>query len=762
MKVLNPRLVLLVTIILGLIINCGSDLSAQPNCMQIGVGLEGPAYWANGENAFIDQMKYRGGWISFNASGSSPWDTQLHKEIPLDQNGYPDAGIPYLTSGGKQKVRIVVSSTRRVEPGPYVFLYDGYGSFSFYGMTVVNSVPGRIDVNLTGTGNVWMHLDSSSLAPNHARNFRLVPLGQENTYEQDLFRANFLDKLAPFSTLRFMDWFHTNDSPIISWDMRSTPESFRQSDSAGIAYEYAITLCNRTGKDAWVNVPHMADSTYISEMAKLWHDSLSSNLDVYLEYSNEVWNWQFKQAQWNIQNTTYLPAWWPLNSMYDSGHNFAWNIGRHAAQVFRIWRREWGADSLRVQRVLGTQAVWPEAVSVGNVEGCGRKYDYLSPTWYFGLSTNQSAAFGASTTPQAVIDTCRNNFFGPNLAKHKAHYTIVDTTGGKGVVYYEGGQHISAYGNNSHPALQAFFDAQIHPDMYTLYNDVLDTIRNWGAELAMAFTLGGRNSQYGSWGHIISVDSTPTMTNAPKYIALIDNLPHPPIVDLGADSSLCDGEQLILDASANVGAYSWNDGSTNASLTVTQTGLYSVTVTDSINCKGTDEIQVLVNPLPQPSILATQNGLQVDFQDLSGAGATWLWSFGDGVQSNLQQPSHSYSQSGTYLVCLDIMDANGCWGSDCDSINVISVTNAAPLDGNISIWPNPVKDDLYIQLGKNWDGAVEVNLLDLAGKNILQNRISVGNQRLLILDLASLPAGLYLIEIRNAESDILAYRKIFK
>lgn len=693
-------------------------LSAQPRCMQIGVGLEGPAYWANGENAFIDQMKYRGDWISFNAVGNSPWDTQLDQQIPLDANGYPDAGIPYMTTGGRQKVRIVVSASRRVEPGQYVFLYDGYGQFSFYGMSVVSNAPGRIVVNLTGTGNVWMHMDSSSVAPNHARNFRLVPVADETTYEADIFRPPFLQKLAPFHTLRFMDWFHTNNSPIITWAMRSTPQSYRQADSAGIAYEYAITLCNRTGKHAWVNVPHMADSAYIAQMAQLWHDSLDPSLDVYLEYSNEVWNWQFQQAQWNIQNTQWLPAYWPLNTMYDPGHNFGWNSGRHSAQVFRIWRREWGADSLRVQRVLGTQAVWPEAVSIGNVEGCGRQYDYLSPTWYFGISTNQSAAFGPNTTPQQVIDTCRQNFFGPNLAKHKMHYTIVDTTGGKGVVYYEGGQHISAYGNANHPALQAFYDAQIHPDMYALYDDVLDTIRSWGAELAMAFTLGGRNSQYGSWGHIMSVDSTPTMANAPKYIALLDNLLVPPSPDLGVDTAFCEGGTALLDASGSTGTYLWNTGSTSATLVASQSGNYSVAVTDSFQCIGRDTIAITVMPLPLVSFGVSTNLLQANFTDMSTGAIAWLWDFGDGNTSALQHPSHNYAQAGSYWVCLTATDAFGCSATSCDTVNVLATGITVADDAQMSLWPNPVGEVVHLSAGGLKVSELDVNVYDASGRNI--------------------------------------------
>jgi hypothetical protein len=712
--------------------------------MQIGVGLEGSAYWSTGENPFIDQMKYRGGWITFNATGNSPWDTQLDHEIPLDADGYPNAGIPYTTSGGDQKVRIVVSASGRLALGPHVFLYDGDGQFSFYGMTVTNSAPGRIEVNVTGTGNVWMHLNYSAPAPNHARNFRLVPIAQEQTYMQDIFRPSFLDKLAPFYALRFMDWFHTNNNPLQHWSSRATPSSYSQADSAGVAYEYAIALCNRTGKHPWVNVPHMADSTYIAEMARLWHDSLDPALHLYLEYSNETWNWQFQQAQWMIQNTQWTPAHWPLNPLYTPSQNFSYNSGLHSAQVFRIWRRVWGADSLRVVRVLGTQAVWPEATAIGNVEGCGRQYDYLSPTWYFGLSTSQSAGFTAATTAQQVIDTCRANFYGPSLAKLKMHYAIADTTGGKGVLHYEGGQHISAYGNNSHPALSAFYAAQTHPAMYDLYDDVLDSIRSWGSELAMAFVLGGGNSQYGSWGHITNVDSTPTMANAPKYLALLDNLLPQPQANLGPDLAFCADTWADLNPGSGFASYVWQDASTQPTLNVTSSGLYTVTVTDAQNCVDSDSIQVTVHALPQPSFSFTTNQLTVNFSSNTPNIQAWAYQFGDGGSSVLQNVVHTYALPGQYMPCLSVYDNNGCTANYCDTVFVDLVGTNDPAAALLDVWPVPAHQYLQVRLPAQVTGMGTLALTDLRGVRL---RAWTPDARAVIrLDLHDLPAGAYLLE----------------
>jgi hypothetical protein len=717
---------------------------AQPRCMQIGVGLEGSAYWSNGENPFIDQMKYRGDWITFNATGNSPWDTQLEKQIPLDPNGYPNAGIPFTTTGGAQKVRIVVSASGRVPLGPYVFLYDGDGQFSFYGMTVTNSTPGRIEVNFTGTGNVWMHLDYSAPSPNHARNFRLVPLAQEQTYTQDVFRPSFLDKVQNFYALRFMDWFHTNNNPLVQWSSRATPQSYRQSDSCGVAYEYAIDLCNRTSKHPWVNVPHLADSTYIAEMARLWHDSLDPALHVYLEYSNETWNWQFQQAQWMIQNTGGYPAHWPLNTLYDPTENFSFNSGKHSAQVFRIWRRVWGADSLRVVRVLGTQAVWPEATAIGNVEGCNRQYDYLSPTWYFGISPSEAAAFPANTTAQQVIDSCRADFFGPNFDKFKMHYTIADTTGGKGVIHYEGGQHISAYGNNNAPAIGAFYAAQTHPAMYDLYDDVLDSIRSLGSELAMAFVLGGGNSQYGSWA------------NAPKYLALLDNLLPQPSISLGNDTAFCAGGSLLLQAGGGFQTYTWQDQSSQASILASTSGLYAVTVTDAQNCQASDQLQLTVHALPQPSFSVSTSQLQASFTSPTPGIVSWAYDFGDGGTASIQNPTHTYAQSGTYTACLTAIDQNGCAGDHCDSVTVIALSSIDPVASTLQVWPVPAHDAVQVRLPAHVSGSGTLTLTDLRGVQLRSWALPATQGQTTRIDLLDVPAGAYLLEWKGLQGRWMA------
>ncbi|MBX2927063.1 MAG: PKD domain-containing protein [Saprospiraceae bacterium] len=64
------------------------------------------------------------------------------------------------------------------------------------------------------------------------------------------------------------------------------------------------------------------------------------------------------------------------------------------------------------------------------------------------------------------------------------------------------------------------------------------------------------------------------------------------------------------------------------------------------------------------------NGLNAAFNDQSTVGATqWLWNFGDGTTSTLQNPNHTYAAPGIYQVCLNVTGICGN-GFYCTSVNV--------------------------------------------------------------------------------------------
>lgn len=129
-----------------------------------------------------------------------------------------------------------------------------------------------------------------------------------------------------------------------------------------------------------------------------------------------------------------------------------------------------------------------------------------------------------------------------------------------------------------------------------------------------------------------------------------------PTVDLGNDTSICQGASLLLDATAPGSGYLWNDGTTGATLAVSAAGTYSVTVTKA-NCSASDQITVNVDPVPTvdlgPDVWVCP-GSQATF-DASFPGATYLWNTGS------TSPQLTTGTVGTYSVAVT---ANGCTGTD--------------------------------------------------------------------------------------------------
>ena len=80
---------------------------------------------------------------------------------------------------------------------------------------------------------------------------------------------------------------------------------------------------------------------------------------------------------------------------------------------------------------------------------------------------------------------------------------------------------------------------------------------------------------------------------------IVVNFTTNPVVDLGNDVTLCQGEQLILDAGNQNCSYTWNTFSVARHLPVLSTGFYQVTVTNHACPPVSDS--VIVNFIPKPA-----------------------------------------------------------------------------------------------------------------------------------------------------------------
>lgn len=497
----------------------------QPdNCtMDIGTNMSGIADWSV-ERPFKNRFKnIRSEVIGYGADCYC-WDSGVADEMSFDENGYPTF-IPQTTSAGNTYARYVISAGggNLQEDSTYVVRYDGTGTVSIGGnATIVSTSPGRLVFKPLDQGNFSLNI-TLSLASNRVRNIRLLRLADEfDNLTLEPFYDGFINRIVPFKTLRFMDWGATNNSPLETWSNRSKVTWFTYGTEAGVPYEMMIRLANQLNKDVWICVPHLADSTFISNMATLFRDSLNSQSMIYLEYSNELWNWIFGQAQYNDQHR-------PSNLNYGRAG------AERAKKVFRIWHEVFGTQSCRVKRVLGLQAGYNGLNEDIIFQLKQEDWDMASPSFYFHLNHTSSGnpVLGPGSTVQHIMQNAANewNVFRPTVRRD---YMTVRLTG-KDVVGYEGGQHFvgNAFGN-PYPYQQSMWNAQNSQEMYHFYNQLLDTIRRWDCRMAAHFSLASeQESIYGSWGALPDIDIQPPYSQtAKKYQAILDNIPSATCYDL--------------------------------------------------------------------------------------------------------------------------------------------------------------------------------------------------------------------------------------
>ncbi len=100
----------------------------------------------------------------------------------------------------------------------------------------------------------------------------------------------------------------------------------------------------------------------------------------------------------------------------------------------------------------------------------------------------------------------------------------------------------------------------------------------------------------------------------------------PATVDLGSDSTLCDGNTLLLDASLPGAGHLWSTGSTASTLVASGSGTYWVEVSLGA-CITRDSVDLIFLPTPVVDLgpdLALCDGVAASF-DVTTAGASYLW-----------------------------------------------------------------------------------------------------------------------------------------
>ena len=189
----------------------------------------------------------------------------------------------------------------------------------------------------------------------------------------------------------------------------------------------------------------------------------------------------------------------------------------------------------------------------------------------------------------------------------------------------------------------------------------------------------------------------------------------PPDVDLLSSFNLCAGQTLLIDAGISGVDYLWNTGSQFSSITVTDPGLYSITVSNSC---GTDIDSIIINdggPAPLitfPDQLSICAGETILLTPVSSNVLSWLWH--DGSTNSF------FEVDGADL--LTVQASNDCGVSyDTLQVDLLPAVPMLDLGSNVSLCPGEILnlsidlDDVEI----TWSDGTTGNSIDVMGESLI-------------------------------------------
>jgi gliding motility-associated-like protein len=326
---------------------------------------------------------------------------------------------------------------------------------------------------------------------------------------------------------------------------------------------------------------------------------------------------------------------------------------------------------------------------------------YVSYLWQDG-STNTSFVV---TTPGIywlqVTDHCNNIYrdsviitaaspipfdIGPNLTKcNTDSLTItapagflnyywspaynINSTSGQSVIVFPSSDTLYSVAAEKTPGCFAYDSIRIKVNNSAPINLGIDTSFCAGDSLILNAGSGFVNYSWsnGSNAQSVVVKSTGTYSVIAtdnnncrsKDTLRILNIFNTPVINLPGNGPICFGTTATLNAGTGFTSYNWNTGETTPIITVTNTGIYWVTIIDINGCKNSDTTRITalipspVGFLPADTFICTYSKIQLTPSLIF---KTYLWN--TGVQAN----SIQISEAGTYW--LQVTDNNDCAGRD--------------------------------------------------------------------------------------------------
>jgi hypothetical protein len=236
-----------------------------------------------------------------------------------------------------------------------------------------------------------------------------------------------------------------------------------------------------------------------------------------------------------------------------------------------------------------------------------------------------------------------------------------------------------------------------------------------------------------------------------------------PIVELGNDTTVCNGVVLNLNPGNGGIEYFWNTGQTTQSININTPGTYSVFVTNSVGCTKTDTITVnMQGELPMVQGISVTNNGQYTFhftavnpQNVIG----YDWDFGDGSAHSYQaSPSHTYPDAGNYIVVLHLSSSCG-FINDSTSAHILGINQLNINKEELTVYPNPAKATATV-LNRGALKMERIEVYNILGQVVYKSKADSKDKHTLNLD--GFASGVYTIQVYTDKGTVARKLEIIK
>jgi hypothetical protein len=554
---------------------------------RLGYNMDYPGDWTN-LPPFIDNFKNARGLQGSCSAADADCHPSAH--LDLDEHGWVKS-LRYRDDPARayERIEVIVSTSKeRSDIGKrFAVAWHGKGEIELFGPDDAVRDPARSRIEFTlPAGMLALRLVAidPDATGDYLRDIRVFRVDQEDALlEGEVFNPEMLKFLAPFRSLRFMDWMQSNASGRCSqgtkqgepcyavsneacegggtcvmpgkWSERPTPDQAiwfsagqfldnqrpeRGSKVGGYPLELMISLANAAKASPHFNIPADSDDEYVLEFARRVKAELEPSLPVSVEYSNEVWNWGFPQAQYARARGKKL---WP-----EDGTAWVQYMAARTNNMCKLFHQAFEGDDERVRCLISPQTGWRELARLvldcpawieqhPEDESCTKHVDAINITGYFSgclhqhpdvirrwlVELGREGALGRAFEQLehgGLIEGCEDEA-SDNLDRSIENYEFfmqLAARRGLGLEVYEGGTHFEYSGEREgkpDEVKELLVAMTRDPRMYELYSK---NFRGFRAAGGSTFNVWGWVAPNDAWANADS----PVALDHPKYRAIAD------------------------------------------------------------------------------------------------------------------------------------------------------------------------------------------------------------------------------------------------